>query len=91
MRISPAIEKILEVLQCGAETTIVLIDAMTSGYLESYKKLKRYQREPFSLVSPPKAPASTCFGEAGDPPLGEKATGQKTIQNRRNFTLYFII
>ena len=49
MRISPAIEKVLEVLQCGAETTIGLLDAMTSGYSESYKKLKRYQREPFSF------------------------------------------
>ena len=51
MRISPAIEKVLEVLQCGAETTIGLLDAMTSGYSESYKKLKRYQREPFSFKS----------------------------------------
>ncbi len=51
MRISPAIEKILEVLQGGAETTIVLIDAMTSGYSESYKKLKRYQRGSVSLKS----------------------------------------
>ncbi len=49
MRISPAIEKILEVLQGGAETTIVLIDAMTSGYSESYKKLKRYQ---YGSISP---------------------------------------
>ncbi len=51
MRISPAIEKILEVLQGGAEITIVLIDAMTSGYSESYKKLKRYQRGSVSLKS----------------------------------------
>jgi len=49
MRISPAIEKILEVLQGGVETTVGLLDAMTSGYSESYKKLKRYQREPFSF------------------------------------------
>lgn len=44
MRISPVIEKILEILQGGAETTIGLLDVMTLGYSESYKKLKHYQR-----------------------------------------------
>lgn len=44
MRTSKAIEIVLDILQSGAETTIDLIDAMTSGYQESYRKLKRFQR-----------------------------------------------
>ena len=48
MRISPVMEIVLEILKGGAETTVVLFDAMTSGYSDSYKKLKRYQRGSFS-------------------------------------------
>ena len=46
MRISPAIEKVLEILQGGAESTVGLFDAMTSGRAESYRKARRYQNSP---------------------------------------------
>jgi DNA-binding PadR family transcriptional regulator len=41
MRGSIVIEKILEILQGGAEASIGLLDAMASSYAESYKKLRR--------------------------------------------------
>jgi len=40
MRISPTIEKILELLQAGSENTIALLDALMSGSAESRKKLR---------------------------------------------------
>lgn len=46
MRISLATEKILEILQEGAENTVGLLDAFTSGYSESYRKLRRYKNHP---------------------------------------------
>ncbi len=41
MRFSPLIERILEILREGAANTADLLDAMTSGYSESYRKLRR--------------------------------------------------
>lgn len=47
MRISLPTEKILEVLQHGAEGTAGLLDVLTYGYSTSRKKLRRYQSQPF--------------------------------------------
>ena|SRR3989338_446327 len=43
MKSSKIIVAVLDVLQNGTETTAALIDAMTSGYSTSYRKLKRMQ------------------------------------------------
>lgn len=51
MKASMVIEKVLEILQGGAEATVEIFDVMTSGYGESRRKISRDRQKFYNLLN----------------------------------------